>query len=64
MSTDNLESGERLLASRQRAATMLDCSVQHIDDLCSAGKLEKVRLGPNRVGIKMPSILKLASGGK
>ena len=51
---------ERLVASRARTAILLDCSKDHVDDLVARGDLEKIPLGPKKVGITMRSILKLA----
>lgn len=51
---------ERLVVSRKTAAEVLDCSKDHVDDLVRRGDLVKIPLGPKKVGISWPSILKLA----
>ena len=47
----------------QNAAVLLDCSVDKIDELISWGKLQTVKLGLRRVGIKMASIERVAERG-
>ena len=49
-----------LTVSRQRAAVELgDCSLDTVDRLVLAGKLEKAQVGRRKVAIKYQSILKL-----
>jgi hypothetical protein len=48
----------RLAVSRAQAAEALGCSVQHIDDLCTAGRLKKVKIGNQRVAITWASLTK------
>jgi hypothetical protein len=52
-----------LVVSRRNAAALLDVSVDKIDELISWGKLQTVKLGLRRVGIKMASVEKIADEG-
>ena len=51
-----------LVVSRRNAAA-LDVSVDKIDELISWGKLQTVKLGLRRVGIKMASVERIAEMG-
>ena len=57
------QNAKPLIASRRTAAVLLDCSVDKIDELISWGKLQTVKLGNRRVGIKMASIERIAEVG-
>ena len=52
-----------LVVSRRNAAALLDCSVDKVDELIAWGKLQTVKLGLRRVGIKMASIERVAEQG-
>ena len=52
-----------LIVSRRNAAALLDVSVDKIDELISWGKLQTVKLGLRRVGIKMSSVERVAEVG-
>ena len=40
-----------LVVSRHKIARLIDCSLRHVDYLTERGVLEKVSLGPRKVGI-------------
>jgi hypothetical protein len=48
----------RLAVSRHEAARALNCSIQHIDDLCTQGKLKKITIGARRCAIVWQSLVK------
>ena len=52
-----------LVVSRKTAAALLDCSEDCVDGLIASGKLQTVKLGLRRVGIKMHSIERIAEQG-
>jgi hypothetical protein len=54
-----VEIHDRLVVTRQRAAHVLDTSIDSINRMAARGELEKVQLGPRRVGITSRSIIAL-----
>ena len=52
-----------LVVTREDAAALLSCSKDCVDDLIARGKLEAVKLGNRRVGVKMRSIERVAEMG-
>lgn len=46
--------------SRQTAAKLYDCSVDHIDDLVDRGQLERIEIGKRRKAITWRSLQKLS----
>jgi hypothetical protein len=54
----------RLTVSQQTTANLLGVSVDMVEGLAKRGVLERVRLGPRKYGVKVPSILKLIGGAE
>jgi hypothetical protein len=52
------------IVSRHKTAKLIDCSVDHVDDLVERGELEKVPTGVRKVGITMRSIKRLVNAGE
>ena len=52
-----------LVVSRKNAAALLDVSIDKVDELIAWGKLQTVKLGPRRVGVKMASVERIAEQG-
>ena len=63
MSTIQKPSVKPLVVSRRNAAALLDVSVDKIDELISWGKLQTIKLGLRRVGIKMASVERVPEQG-
>lgn len=50
---------EPLAVSRETAANLLDCSLDHIDVLSQRGQLERIKIGIRKVAITMRSLKRL-----
>jgi hypothetical protein len=53
-----------LCVSRHKTAKLIDCSIDHVDDLVERGELEKVATGLRKVAITMRSIKRLVNAGE
>jgi len=48
-----------LVVSRNTAARLLDSSTDLVDAMLARGELEKVQVGPRKVGVRYSSLVKL-----
>jgi len=61
---DTAEMQIKELNSRKDTADLLICSEQTVDRYCRAGLLERIKIGPRRVGITGASIRKMIDAGR
>lgn len=53
---------EPLAVSRKTASELLDCSIDHVDDLVSRGQLELIHIGVRKVAVTWASLKALVGG--